>query len=68
MRIRSFSGTDTENLDREINEFVNGNGQHGETLKVRDIKITAVVQPGAGFFDNRGFGTETVYTYVVMYD
>ena len=54
MRIKSFTGNDTDILDHEINEFLKQDEKYGETAKVRDIKITATVQPAGMFVDNRG--------------
>jgi hypothetical protein len=68
VRIKSFTGNDTDILDHEIDEFLKQAEKYGETAKVRDIKITATVQPAGMFVDNRGFATETMYTYVVLYD
>jgi hypothetical protein len=43
VRIKSFTGNDTDILDHEINEFLKRDEKYGETAKVRDIKITATV-------------------------
>lgn len=66
MVIRSFVGTDTQNIDQEIIKYFYEYKKYHPYAKIVDIKVTSTVRPVENFCDNRGFATETEYLYVVI--
>ena len=67
MKIKTFYSTDVSWMDKDVNDFISG-AKTGKPLQLKDIKVTAVVQPAGGFADQRGYATETMFIYTVMYE